>query len=244
MYPNLLETLDRQATDHVEQGEMESAVRWSLTSLEASRQAVKENGDCVPYLIRALRRLAAVRASLGNRSAALDLLEEAVRVADRTGGVDPLETALIRTEWASLADEDGDWQKASRLLLQALAVLEDMGFDVVEQFALRNNLAMILKREGQFQDAERQYLKAREEVVRFFGSRSAEFAAVCNNLGGLYGEIGRWKASIASHEKALAIWKELKSGPQEIGQSLSNLAVAYQKIRKPGKADELYRKAL
>ncbi|MEM7386776.1 MAG: tetratricopeptide repeat protein [Verrucomicrobiota bacterium] len=242
---NLLKILDQQAQSHLDGGEMKSALRLSLAAVETARRAVESESHNLPYLVRALKRLAVLRLANDQDAAAESHYQEALDLAEGEAGVDPMEVALIRAELGNIYDQRGDWKRAVPLFRGAIETIDSNGGTHREVAAgLRNNLGMILKREGEFPEAEQHYKKALSTFSEIYGKESEEVAAVYNNLGGLHYAGGRMKEALEMHQEAYALRESIASGAIEVGQSLCNLAAAYHELNDFVKADEHYRKAL
>lgn len=98
---------------------------------------------------------------------------------------------------------------------------------------------------GNFNGAERFYLRSSEISGRVCGKESANYASGLNNLAGIYQDQGRYDEAIEKYEEALRIGeKTLGKEHLDYAIRLNNLASIYETLARYKEALELYEKAL
>lgn len=87
--------------------------------------------------------------------------------------------------------------------------------------------------------------EAAGNVSTMFGDRPAIEAAVCNEVGTIYYNIGRFDRCAEQFKRSLALW-EASLGPEhpDTLKAVNNLGMAFQHLGKGEDAEKLYRRAL
>jgi tetratricopeptide (TPR) repeat protein len=181
--------------------------------------------------------------SMGLYESGLPLLQEALATRKQLLGPDDPAVAETEQHLARVHWLNGKTPEAEPLLRDAMRIL------ALHDLPLERSRAMMLMASiegdrGNFGEAERLLLEAvaiRERIV----PDSSDLAATLNNLGNLYGDMGRLDDSARVQERSLAI-KEKVNGPDHyfLAQSLSNLANVYIEQKRLDEAEAMHRRAL
>ncbi len=136
--------------------------------------------------------------------------------------------------------ERGNLAAAGRHYRQALAIAKELHHDE-GRAKTSNNLATLLARQQQFEEAEVHWREASELYERI-GKRDY-LAGVKVNLAFLYNLSGRYEAAIEPALEALTLFVEFK---QSYGQAVAaqNLAEAYLALGKLDKAEQFARQVI
>ena len=178
------------------QGLLEDACRLLLESLE---HADKAQGEDHPDTAGVLCNLAEVLTSLGRPSEAKPLLLRAIKIIDQH---DPLVAHAKSSCWNNLGlclDSLGEMDKAEAAYRKAMEYdAVRSGENDVFGLTVKNNLANLLKRRGNDDEAEKFYL----DVIRHLKDESC-LACAMTNYGALLYKRGRSALSITFLNRAL-----------------------------------------
>jgi CHAT domain-containing protein len=101
-----------------------------------------------------------------------------------------------------------------------------------------NNRGKVNHQAGRYNQAEEDFLKAGELVVKVHGAKSLQHAIVLNNTAILYQTMGRFEQAEAMLKKAIAIAEPLqREKSREHRMMLTNLALLYQQTGKLQQAE-------
>jgi non-specific serine/threonine protein kinase/serine/threonine-protein kinase len=192
---------------------------------------------------RLLDTIGDVYRSMGLYEPGRPLLAEALETRRRLLGPDDPAVAETLQHLATLDRLAGRTADAEAPLREAVRILDQSGQKLERARALMA-LANVESDRSNFAEAERLLLEVvaiREQAV----PDSSDLAATLNNLGNLYGDMGRLDDAARVHERSLAI-KEKVNGPDHyfLSQSLSNLANVYMEQKKYDLAESMHRRAL
>ncbi|HEX2645252.1 MAG TPA: CHAT domain-containing protein [Thermoanaerobaculia bacterium] len=177
-------------------------------------------------------------------------LEEARRAFDaslavaRRIGDRPLQVYGLHNRGALLADL-GETESALRDLRHSLALSRELD-DAGETAKLLLDLGFAYRRQGRYDEAIRSCEAGLRELAgarRQVKYRQTIEAALHNQLGGLFNDLGDWEQSIAHYEGALAISRHFED-LDKVAATLNNLALVLHKSRDFRRAFILYQQAL
>ncbi|MBS1910653.1 MAG: tetratricopeptide repeat protein [Bacteroidetes bacterium] len=173
----------------------------------ACKQIVASGATDTMKHAMALKLLAMPVRDAGRLPEACGILEEAVRIATRVMGSKHPEVALLKTEHATLLHVCGNHEAAKDLLIEALAVREEvLGPLHIETGHSYNNLAQLyvecpeLDTEGCAEDYYRCALNAH---VVALGDDHPDSAVIRQNLGKLLRDAGRCEEALPLFRTAL-----------------------------------------
>jgi tetratricopeptide (TPR) repeat protein len=196
-------------------------------------------------LVSFLLTLADLQRALDDHAGAEQSYLEGLRWSEDAGEPVGLEQARLQAGLGSLYDFTGRESEAAPLYAAAIATLDALGPDgQLEAAYLHNNLAMILKGDGDFPAAERHYRAALKAFQEGLGLASSTVATVLNNLGGLYTFMSRTEEAAEMHQKALEIRQEGdgRNTPDQ-AQSMTNLAAVFHREGDFARARRYYEQA-
>ena len=130
------------------------------------------------------------------------------------------------------------WLLLGILCLASFAVAQDTAWEKY------NKAGMKAYRQGQYAEAEKQWVSALKEAETF-GPQDPRLATSLNNLAALYKAQGKYAEAEPLHLRALAI-REKVLGPEhpQVATSLNNLAELYRTQGKYAQAEPLYKRSL
>jgi tetratricopeptide (TPR) repeat protein len=138
----------------------------------------------------------------------------------------------------------GELALADRLYGRALKIAEQrMGARDLATAEVLNELGVLRKQQGRYEEASHGYRRALRIVGRKLGLRSDEAATLYHNLGGSDHARGRLGAAEAWTRKALALKRPHSRAPERALEKSALAAIVYDRGRR-GAARRLYREAL
>jgi tetratricopeptide (TPR) repeat protein len=224
-------------------------------AFEACREALRlmeqgEESDS-PDVANLLTDLAEIEQDRGHLGAALALAERAGSIEDAWTDVFDGETAVrIRMRTLTLIGTirrmKGDYVRAEGPLLKALTVAATAFGDTSEEGAqAQNNLAVLYKYSGRFDEGVRLYERALASLIAIHGEDSLPCADVFHNLGGILHARSDFSAAEPPARKAWEISRRLMG---DVDPRTLRDAVAYAAVLDGlGEYDEsepIYRSAL
>lgn len=158
------------------------------------------------------------------------------------------EDALLATAAADLAevlgsgkgrlDEALHWGRLAQAIVGRVGVAAPIEASV----ALR--VAAIHRLRGDYDEAERLYVRAREILERFLGPDDPAVAVVLNNLATLAHARGDLEAARASYMRAMAIWEQRYGADHpDVAAALNNLGIIQAVRGRVGDAAAMFRRA-
>ncbi len=241
----LLDVLRKRVSSLIAEGRMEEALRVAQTAADAARRQVSGGDAPARTLVSFLLTLADLQRALDDHAGAERSYLEGLRWSEDAGEPAVFEVARLQAGLASLYDFTGRESEAAPLYAAAIHALDALGADgQLEAAYLHNNLAMILKGEGDFVLAEQHYRAALKAFQVGLGLTSTTVATVLNNLGGLYTFMSRPEEAAEMHQKALEIRQDSdgRNTPDQ-AQSLSNLAAVFHREGDFARAQRYYEQA-
>ena len=235
---------------------------WSLQSagrLDEARLACREalelmegsDGLVSPDVANLLNDLADIEHERCNWQGAMELAERAQSVedalADRLTG-----EAAARIRLRTLARlgatrrAQGDYTGAERDLMDALRLsVDEFGGASEEVAQTRNDLAVLYKYSGRFDEGLRLYEQALASMVAIHGEESLACAAIYHNIGGILHARGDFAAAEAPGRKAWDISRRLL-GDNDWRALLDGAAYAaiLEGLKRYDESETIYRLAL
>jgi tetratricopeptide (TPR) repeat protein len=180
------------------------------TLFTAAVRAGSRSGSEDAATVRSLRGLASVRLHQGRNAEAIDLLQQAVKLAESCEGPATRLTADSIHDLAAAHASAADYEKAESLYLHSKALREELlGPGHPDVAASLNNLASLSRSRALYEDARTLYEEAFQITGLALGPNHPEAAAILNNLAGCSLALGRSEEAEKLAERALNIRKEL-----------------------------------
>ena len=230
------------------EGKLEEARR---TCGEAVRLMERADGVDSPDVANLLNDLAEIEQERQRFDDALALAERARSIEDRLGErFIGAAAARIRIRTLSLAGSirriKGDYAHAEDDLNNALAISVAECGEASEQAAeARNNLAMLYKYRGRFDDGLKLYAEALASIVTIHGDESLASGAVYHNIGGILHARGDF---VAAEEPARKAWEISRQWLGEDDPRTMLDAAAYAGVldglERYDESEPIYRRAL
>ena len=200
---------------------------------QAVDEAIEVYGEDHIETARARQGLALVFGDLGEREAALELLELVVPVFERDGSED-LHTAVAH--YARTLDENGRWEEAKQTYERAIelgAALEEPTTDAVTTL---NNYAVALMNQGLQDEAEPILRQALELHHQFPKAPEVQRASLLANLGNIAASRNDVENAAPAYRESIAISsRNLGDGHPDVLITRISLANLFWKV---GRLDE------
>jgi tetratricopeptide (TPR) repeat protein len=230
------------------EGKLDEAV---AACLEALRFLECAGESCSADAANLLNDLAEVESERQNAGAAFSSARRAQEIEDRLAGQFRGELAArIRARTLKLIGEaqqvQGEYQDAGTSLKGALEIVEaEFGDDSIEAANASNDLAVVYKYWGQFDEGLRLYKRALPTVIAHYGEDSLEAATLYHNIGGILHSAGDPLSAEQPGKKAWDISRRLLG---EDDPRVQMDAVAYAAIldglQRYEESETIYRAAL
>lgn len=179
--------------------------------------------------------------SLGNYTAATELLEQSVEIRERLYPSDHLEVARALNDLGSLLRDKGELDRAEAIQRRVLSIRrEKLDDDSIALAETLNNLAAVFYDSDQY----RQSLPFYEEALKIFRANYDEdhphLAAVTNNLANVYYEFNDFDRAQELYRETLEMDRLLYGDEHPfVATSLNNLGRALTDIGNTGEADSV-----
>ena len=132
----------------------------------------------------------------------------------------------------------GDLVQAAEWGQKAVQAAKDGGAPETEVATYLNNIALVLKSQGQLEEALEMHRQALDIRKRALGEDHPDTAGSVNNIASVFGEQGRFDEALEVHQQALDIRKRaLGEGHPDVAQSLNNIASVWNM---QGRLDEAF----
>jgi tetratricopeptide (TPR) repeat protein len=172
-----------------------------------------------------------------------------VRALTENAGNLKLETEEMNTLYYRLGRYQkllGNFWHAENFYLRAAGISGMIhGVESVEHATDLNNLALVYRTQGRYDEAIEKYEEALRIGKKTIGSEHSDYAARLNNLANVYQSLGRYDEAIEKYEEALRI------GEKTTGRAhpyyaicLNNLGLVYTSQDRYDEAIEKYEEAL
>ena len=225
--------------------EASCACREALQLMEAAEGAES------PDVANLLNDLAEIEQERQHFTEALALAERARSIEDALGERYTGETAVrIRARTLMIAGEicriQGGYSQAERNLEEAMAIsVAAFGEASEEAAAARNNLAVLYKYWGRFDDGLRLYTRALESIIAIHGDESLASATVYHNIGGILHAGGNFAAAEEPARKAWEISRRMlgEADPRTMLDAAAYAGVL-DGLERYDESEPIYRRAL
>ncbi len=154
------------------------------------------------------------------------------------------------TRWKSImvdavkAYQQADYAEAEKLLLAALKEAEKFGDQDPRLATSLNNLAVLYRTQGKYEQAEPLSQRALAIVEKALGPDHPDVATSLNNLAVLYKTQSRYAQAEPLYQRSLAI-REKVLGPKHpnVATVLENYAALLHKLNRDAEADKMEARA-
>jgi diguanylate cyclase (GGDEF)-like protein len=213
-------------------GKLDTALAHFLDGLKLFNEGGFTGADAEVIKGNLLSNLASIYGDLGRTDEALDVLQEVLKQAEKTGSA-PLVVALSNICEAYL--NKGDIMSALVYNQRALMEIKTKNLGNMHLYACHNSFGMIYERSGQADKALASYTEALDCASRVNNRFSTAAALV--SIGRLQLKLGSRAEALEKLEKALALADKIKAG--ELQRSIHSLLV--ESSEEAGNFQEAYR---
>ncbi len=188
--------------------------------------------------LRALNSMAIGYSDIGEPEQALELLKQALRIAQSLG--DRAGEAVTLNNTASVHQHTGQLRQALDQYDRALFIRREIGDRAGEAITL-NNIAMVCRSVGQTEQALKLYEYALS-IQRAMGNR-VKVAAILNNVGMVYHTTGRPEQALKVYKEALSIRRAM-GDLKGVAGTINNMGMVCHVAGQLKQAMELHKQAL
>ena len=174
-----------------------------------------------------------------------EVLKEAIDLSLQIYGENHEETLVLYIEYGGTLRNLGRYEEALPILQKARNITKTLkGSSHPDYASSLVNLANLLRMIKHYVQSEALFLEAKKIYEHTIGNEAFLYAGLCNNLGLLYQDMGRYEESIPLHKICLAILR--KDPDKEIlyAVTLNNLVSPYRKIGEKEKAIQTLKEAI
>ena len=171
----------------------------------------------------------------------------AAKLFKEAAGLVPDDEGLIKAKylqyWGNASYKTGEYKEAEKPLRRSLKIREKLlGPDNTNIALSLNELALLLKSQGKYEESEPLYKKSLE--IRETKNHP-DVAESLNNLAGLYYSQGKYAEAEPLYQRSLGIVeKALGKDHPDVAKPLNNLAELYRAQGKYAEAEPLYQRSL
>jgi tetratricopeptide (TPR) repeat protein len=237
-----------QAWNLQAEGKLEEAA----VACERAIALLEESGERnSPDAANLLNDLAEIQMLRQNFQTALALAERAHTIEDALGDQFAGESAArVRARTLQLIGETcritGDFEHTETSLLKALAIVSVEFGEASEEVAeARNNLAVLYKSLGRFDDGLRLYEQALRFVIMIHGEDCLASSVIYHNIGGILHSKGAFTAAEQPGQKAWEISRRLlgEDDPRTLCDAVAYAAIL-DGLQRYEESEPIYRRAL
>jgi tetratricopeptide (TPR) repeat protein len=227
----------------------ERKTRLALEEVQAQKKKVEEANvtvsDVNAFLVDLLQQANPYQAK-GQKITVLEAVDAAAARIGTGLNRQPLAEAAIRSVVANVYVQLNHAELALPHARKALEIRRQLlGTDDVETFNAMNELAFVLKKQGNFAGAEPLYQEAINGLRRVRGDDDPQTLTSRSNLAVMYLELGRLAEALPVHQDVLARRRRVLGNQHpDTYQSLNNLASTLRQANRLAEAEALYREAL
>ena len=240
--------LQERAWNLQAEGKLDEAAAVARKALLLLEESGEENS---PDAANLLNDLAEIESERQNFQDALVLAERAHSIEDQLGGSFAGEgAAQIRPRTMGLIGEIcrtlGDFVRAEISLKEALRILAAAFGEASEEVAnARNNLAVLYKACGRFDEGLRLYQQALDSVVKLHGEDCLASSVIYHNIGGILHAKGDFTAAEPPGQKAWEISRRLlgEDDPRTLFDAVAYAAIL-DGLQSYDESEAIYRRAL
>lgn len=145
-----------------------------------------------------------------------------------------------------MCDHSGDYVGLAERMDRFLTLTGELyGTDSAEYATTLNDYGGIHRDIGNYELAEKSFLKAADKICRLYGDQHPDYGSVLNNLAGLYRLMKQLPQAERFFQRALQIYENtLGTGHFLYVSGLNNLGLVYQEQGRYAEAEELHRRSL
>ena len=204
-------------------------------------QSYSEEPTCVEYF-----RISEGALANNQIDKALEFAEKAKTAASRELSPTNAQFSTLLNKLAGLYQDQGKFDKAELLYLQALDLdKRKLGEKSSEYATSLSNLALLYVDQAKFNQAENLYIKALQITKETLGDKHPDYAITLDNLASLYSKMGKYDQAEVLFSQALQIRKEVMGEESsEYASSLNNLGAMYDEQGFSIKAEPLFLRSL
>lgn len=182
----------------------------------------------------------------GNRFRSAELaFQSSISIYEENGLAKTKKAALTYSNLGLVLHSTGRYSKSEKHTLKALEIRRDILKDETGYGVSLNNLAVLYKDRGKYNESEELFTQAREIIKQTNGENSIQYALVLNNNAMLFQTIGRFEQAEGLLLKAIEIASvQLKEKSPNYIRLYVNLALLYQLMEKYDEAEKIYLEAL
>ncbi|MBR5047443.1 MAG: tetratricopeptide repeat protein, partial [Eubacterium sp.] len=174
-----------------------------------------------------------------------DVLKEAISLSLDIYGENHEETLMLYTEYGGVLRNLGRYDEAVPVLQKAIRISRTLrGANHPDYASSLVNLANLLRMMEHFRESEALFLEAKQIYERTIGKKSFLYAGLCNNLGLLYQDVGRYEESIIMHKISLDILKDDPEKEILYAVTLNNLVEPFRHLGQRDQAIETLKTAI
>lgn len=195
--------------------------------------------------VHLLRQLSDFLLYIGRSTAARQLLESALSVAEEQSGMQLASAAILRslgkTHYllARYLDSEKAYRASLHLFIQAGSVAE------AEVLIARKDLAQLLAEGARYAEAEEIYDAILDETERRYGAKSPEFASALSSMAFMFNGQGRYHEAILAAKAAQDIYVHHWGWEYpELGWCYHSLATAFRQLNDLAEAEKWYSLAI
>jgi tetratricopeptide (TPR) repeat protein len=194
---------------------------------------------------RLLTNVAWYMCMMGSYRAAEDMVLKAIRVRERTLGLEDFRTLISLSNLASMLQYQGKYEEAEQVNRRALEGREKaLGKEHPDTLTSVNDLALVLRYQGKYEEAEQMNRRALEGYEKALGKEHPDTLASVNNLASVLRYHGKYEEAEQMNRRALEGYEKAlgKEHPDTI-TSVYCLAYLYHQRKRYDTASELYQRA-
>jgi tetratricopeptide (TPR) repeat protein len=201
-------------------------------------------GESSPDVAVALNNVADIKRIQGRTVEAARLLDQSAALLSKNAG-SKSDLAAILNNLGAIRLEQRRYSEAYGLLTQALALKQSLyGANHREVAVTLNNLANVFQETGRPVEAER-LLRGALQIWEADTTSVPDVSITLTNLGRLYTSLKRWDDAERMHRRALSVLSATGLSESRFAAAAwHNLALLYQRSRRPFEADDAFQHAL
>ncbi len=190
-------------------------------------------------------KLAGVFRRYGGANEAAAILLECIEVLQSSPGTNPSELAEVLNNYSVNEEERGNYETAEVVSRRAVAIHRDLGHEgSIEIVKTNNNLASILTRKGEFEEASKLYEQGLAIRREHYENRDPRVALSLRSLGNLQLVSGDLAGAARSLGEALEMYETSENSGLSIASAHRKLAQIRQAQGLREEARELFQSSL
>ncbi len=227
-----LSLLERLGDTYTMLGRYEEGREYYLRYLDG----LAEDLDSKEFMTRMYRKIAKTWLMQGDFEKAMDYTQKGIAI----GAEDTLEWCILLNVKGWTYMKKGDYQRASRIFKEELAVAEELR-DEKEMARAYHNLGTIELQKGEFDDAGRHLQRAIDGFTEL--DEKVDLSKSLNNLGVLHLRKHEIDEALDYNKRSLKILDEV-GDIQGVAMNLNNIGIIYTEMGKYSKALNSHHKSM